>query len=187
MIDLKKAKLPQAIKVGGSFYKIKTDFRFFLILQDLLKDKETPINGFDFMYLTPAEIPPSRLEGIRALVDFMNPPAPIPRRTGEERGESVLDYELDADYIYAAFMEQYGINLATAPLHWYEFQALLKGLHNTKLNDIIGYRLFTNDTGRNDKWTKHQQKLYEAWRLPQKGDDAPDEALEEFESQLYKR
>jgi hypothetical protein len=182
MIDLLKAKLPQAVQVGGGYFKIHTDFRYFLILQEKLEDKTTPINGFDFMYI--GEVPPSRLEGIRALIEFMNPKSELPRRTGDEISEAVLDYHIDADYIYAAFMEQYGIDLSEAPLHWYKFQSLLRGLHDTKLNTIIGYRLWRNETGKNDRYTKSQEKLKEAWRLPQKEDEEADEALKAFEAQI---
>ncbi len=182
MIDLTKAILPQAVKVGGSFYKIHTDFKYFIRLCQLLKDKQTPINALDFIYA--GEIPPNRAEGIRAVCEFMQPPRLLPRRTGDEPSENVLDYELDADLIYSAFLENYGIDLVDTPLHWYKFQALLSGLHDTELNRVIGHRLWTNTTGRNDSYTKQQQKLYEAWRLPQKEDEENDEALKAFEAQL---
>jgi hypothetical protein len=120
-------------------------------------------------------IPPSRLEGIRALVEFMNPPRELPRMR-EQNSERVLDYEIDAPYIYAAFMEQYGIDLIETRLHWYKFVALLHGLHDTELNRIITARLY-KPSGKNSEYEKTQQKQYEAWKLP---DDEPDEALDEF-------
>ena len=96
-----------------------------------------------------------------------------------DNGEIVLDFAIDADYIYAAFMEQYGIDLLTARLHWYSFNALLHGLHDTELNNIINARLY-KPSGRNDEYEKTKQKQYEAWRLPQPADNEPDEALEDF-------
>ena len=33
----------------------------------------------------------------------------------------------DSPYIYADFMREYGINLSTAELHWFEFRALFDG------------------------------------------------------------
>lgn len=181
MIDLKKAKLPQAVKVGGRFFAIHTDFKYFLRFRELIKDKDAPIKNFDFMYIN--EIPPSRLEGIRALCEFMNPPRELPRRTGDESSEIVLDYDADAPYIYAAFLEQYGIDLIDTRLHWYKFLALLHALHDTELNRIIAARLW-KPNGKNSEYEKHQQKQYEAWRLPQPEDDEPDEALDDFLAQL---
>lgn len=174
MFSLKKARLPQAVEVGGSFYKIHTNYKYFLRLRELLDQKTAALGDFDFMYLD--KIPPSRLEGVRALVEFMNPPQKLPRRN-EKSAEVVLDYEIDAPYIYAAFMEQYGIDLIDTRLHWYKFLALLHGLHDTELNRIISARLY-KPSGKNTEYEKAQQKQYEAWRLEQ--DEGPDEALDDF-------
>jgi hypothetical protein len=181
MFTLKKIKLPQAVKVGGGFYKIKTDYRYFLILKDKLEQKEINEKEFDFMYnCTP---PADRLEGIRALAEFMTPPQELPRRTKEQTKEEILNFDIDAPYIYAAFKEQYKIDLIDEPLHWYKFLALLHGLHDTELNRIIAARLW-KPSGKNTEYEKAQQKLYEAWRLPQPEDNEPDEALEDFLGKL---
>lgn len=173
--------LPQAVKVGGRFYRIHTDFKFFLNFNKELQNKNAPLKKFDFMYID--EPPAARLEGINAIYEFMNPPRELPRRTMDDSGEIVIDYEIDAPYIYAGFLEQYGIDLIDTRLHWYKFLALLHGLHDTELNRIIGCRLW-KPNGKNGEYEKHQQKQYEAWRLPQPEDSEPDEALDEFLTQL---
>lgn len=127
--------------------------------------------------------PAARLEGINAIYEFMNPPRDLPRRTSDDNGEIVIDYEIDAPYIYAAFLEQYGIDLIDTRLHWHKFLALLHGLHDTELNRIIGCRLW-KPTGKLDEYEKRQQKQFEAWRLPQPADSEPDEALDDFLTQL---
>lgn len=146
-----------------------------------MQEKPANLDSFDFMYID--AIPTSRLEGLRQLQIFTNPPHELPRRTGEESTEIVLDYDADADYIYAAFMEQYGINLITARLHWYEFTALLHGLHDTELNRIIAARLW-KPNGQKGEYERQRQKQYEAWRLEQPEDSAPDAALDEFMEKL---
>lgn len=181
MFTLKKTGLPQTIDVGGSFFRIHTDYRFFLRFREHLQEKDAELTAFDYMYVE--EKPASRLEGLRKLVEFMNPPQELPRQTGNEKGEIVIDYELDAPYIYAAFFEQYHIDLLKAPLHWYQFQALLRGLHDTELNNIINARLY-KPTGKNGEYEKTRQKQYEAWRLPQPSDNEPDEALDDFLSRF---
>ena len=174
MFTLKKARLPQAIKVGGSFYKIHTDYKYFLRFREILESKPADIKAFDFMYID--QTPPSRIEGIRALCEFMNPPQELPRRK-ETDTTRVLDYDIDAPYIYAAFYEQYKIDLIDTRLHWYKFLALLQGLHDTELNRIITARLYT-PSGKNSEYEKAQQKQHEAWKLPEA--EQPDEALDEF-------
>lgn len=181
MIDLKKAKLPQAVEVGGSFFKIHTDFSYFLRMAELLHDKTVQYEAFDFMYI--GEPPKDRAAGLQKLYEFMAPPRELPRRTGDESAEVVMDYTADADYIYAAFIEQYGIDLLKKRLHWYQFCALLHGLHDTELNRIIQCRLW-KPNGKNDEYEKTRQKQYEAWRLTQPDEKEPDEALDEFLSQI---
>lgn len=55
-----------------------------------------------------------------------------------------LYYEYDGDYIYAAFMQNYKIDLMETGLHWHKFLALLKGLSGTMLNEIMGYRAYAS-------------------------------------------
>lgn len=50
---------------------------------------------------------------------------------GEEHDGSeppVMDYEQDADAIYASFLREYGIDLLETDMHWVKFRALLSGL-----------------------------------------------------------
>ena len=181
MFTLQKARLPETIDVNGSLYKIHTDYRYFLRFREHIQEPTANPADFDYMYV--GAKPADRVEGINKLYNFMTPPQELPRRTGAESSEIVIDYEIDAPYIYAAFMEQYGLDLLLAPLHWYKFLALLHGLHDTELNNIINARLF-RPSGRDDEFEKSRRKQYEAWRLPQPGDNEPDEARDEFLAQL---
>ena len=183
MFTLKKTRLPATIKVNGSRFRIQTDYRYFLRFQEHIKDTAENATAYDYMYVN--EKPADRIKGLEALVEFMQPKSELPRRTGHESKEVVIDYELDAPYIYAAFYECYGIDLLQKPLHWYCFLALLHGLHDTELNNIINARLW-KPNGRNGEYEKARQKQYEAWRLPQP-DDGHDEELDEFLSQFIKK
>lgn len=181
MIELNKTRLPQSIRVNGGRFFIHTDFRYWLRFCDLLADQEVKAEAFDFMYL--AEPPKNRLKGLYALAEFCNPPRDIPRDTGDtDNGTKIIDYKIDADYIYSAFYEVYKIDLLTAKLHWYQFNALLRGLHDTKLNEIMGYRAWENKTGRRDEYTKAMDKLKKQWELPDA--QKPDQDLINFEKLL---
>lgn len=182
-MDISEINLPRAVKVNGRFYKIHADFKHILKLKALLKDKAAKLGDFDFLYR--GEIPADRMAGLIALCEFMNPPRELPRVTGDDQngGEIVIDYEIDGELIYSAFMDNYGIDIIDQNIHWYKFQALLHGVHDCKLADVIGFRLFDND-GKNDAYTKRMQKLKDAWRLPQPEDNEPDKALDDFLQEL---
>ncbi len=182
MLDLTKCVLPQSIEVCGSYYRIKTDFRYFLMLSNLFKRESITREDLTFMF-EDNKVPPDLEETVKQLSAFMSPPQELPRRTGGESAETILDYTIDANYIYAAFYEQYRIDLLKVSLHWYQFTALLQGLHDTELNQIINARLY-KPSGENTAYDKAQRKQYEAWRLPQPEDNEPDKALEEFLEEL---
>ena len=183
MIDLKKARLPDTIEVDGKLYPIHTSFKYWLCFLELIADNHTPPADFDFMYIQ--EKPQSRINGLVALVQFCNPPQKLPRTQNDSSStEKAVDYTIDADYIYSAFLEQYGIDLVESKIHWYKFLSLFKGLHDTKLNEIIGYRLWENTSGKRDAYTRQMEKLRSAWELPQE-DDENDEELKAFEAKLY--
>lgn len=183
MIELKKSRLPESVEVDGSLYPVQTSFKYWLRFLELLADRNTPPGDFDFIYTD--RKPPSRLNGLTALVQFCSPPQILPHTDKlEESSEKAVDYAIDADYIFAAFMERYGIDLVESDMHWYKFQALFKGLHGTKLNEIIGYRLWENTSGKRDAYTCQMEKLKTAWELPQESDEE-DEDLKAFESLLY--
>lgn len=181
MIDLKKAKLPEAVEVDGGFYYVHTSFKYWLRFLDLIADRNTPPTAFDFMYTQ--KKPESRMNGLIALIAFCNPPQELPRTEKGGGNEKAVDYTIDADYIYSAFMERYGIDLVESDMHWYKFQSLFKGLHDTKLNEIIGYRLWENTSGKRDAYTRQMEKLKTAWELPDESDEN-DEDLKEFEDWL---
>lgn len=183
MIELKKSRLPESVEVDGSLYAIHTSFKYFLRFIELLANKDIKPRDFDFMYKS--KKPQDRESGLIALVQFCNPPQILPHTDKlEGSSEKAVDYTIDADYIFAAFMERYGIDLVESDMHWYKFQALFKGLHDTKLNEIIGYRLWENTSGKRDAYTRQMEKLKSAWELPQESDEE-DEDLKAFEALLY--
>ena len=181
MIDLKKAVMPETVEVSGILYPVHTSFKYWLRFLECCAEKGSVPADFDFMYKDLEVVPPDRNAGFEALKAFCNPPQQLPRYDGNE--ETVIDYAIDADYIYSAFMEQYGIDLVASRMHWYKFQALFRGLHDTKLNEIIGYRMWEDHGRKRDEYTRQMEKLKKAWELPESVEitEEDEEALKAFE------
>lgn len=58
-----------------------------------------------------------------------------------KKSPPVFDFSEDERYFLAAFRSEYGINLLTEKMHWFEFGALFLGLPDEcKLKRIIGIR-----------------------------------------------
>lgn len=114
---------------------------------------------------------------IEALGAFYSPSREVPRL--EDQSESLLDMDIDADYIYAAFLQVYGIDLLEVDMHWHKFSALLGSLpQGTMLTDIIGYRGYKGNS--KDPAYKERMKLKSIWALPQPVSEEEKEAMEEF-------
>lgn len=81
---------------------------------------------------------------LRELFQFSCPESVLPRPI-HQSNVIVLDYEIDAELIYAAFFGQYGIDLFEVN----EFAlALLKGVNDsTVLAKVMGYRSYEKRKG----------------------------------------
>lgn len=132
----------------GTEYPIHSDFREWIRFESLLTNADVPENlkFFIALRLIFADNVPDDFHAAHEFVSWFY-------RGGKELSANggssditltsrrVYDYEYDSEYIFAAFMEQYGIDLIEIPyLHWWKFLALFKGLHDCKMTDIIGYR-----------------------------------------------
>jgi hypothetical protein len=167
MIDLIKGALPNTVSVGGKAFSIYTDFRVWMrFCQEYDNWCQDKRQLFDFRYLFKNNFPSfEREEEMIDILQFAYPQNILPR--GESIGIKILDYSIDADYIYSAFMQQYGIDLIEVEeLHWHKFKALLGGLSDsTKLVQIMGYRCYEDSSEKNQQ--EICKKLRNEWELPQ--------------------
>jgi hypothetical protein len=175
-MDLAKAYLPDAVEVLGKFYKVQTGHSFWFRFSQIVDAEKAYLTDFDFLYLD--DKPEDRQEGVNALSRFYYEPKELPRSIGGDTGERVMDYSIDSDLLYAAILQCYGIDLYEKQYHWHKVRAMIAGLHNTKLNDIIGYRCA--DVGKN----RELAKAKEAWRLPEKLTEADKERMQSFAEQF---
>lgn len=125
-------KTPDTITVSGVDYKINTDFRvwikFELILTNQIDDTlsaEILAEIQKLVFRTPC---PMNEETVEAILNFYRCGKPPEKHSGGGNDKAVFDYDFDDGYIYAAFLEQYGIDLNDANLHWWKFRALFMSL-----------------------------------------------------------
>lgn len=173
MIDLTKKSLPNTVRLNGRDFSVYTDYRVWMRFEtDLKKNIGKPFS-VDYLFKNnhPLYI------RIPDLFAFSRPKNILPR---EMRSSHViaLDYELDSDYIYAAFFQQYGIDLIDIPeLHWHKFLALLRGLKGTKLDEIMGYRFYQKETRKD---LDPYEILRDAWMIEPPMSEEDQAELDEF-------
>lgn len=176
MIDLKTKGLPNAIEVNGTLFFLDVDFRVWLSFparMEKLKDGDPA--GYKGLFKCVPPVPTKAV--LEALSAFYSPEREIPRSIGSD--EALLDTDIDADYIYAAFLQVYGIDLLEEDMHWHKFSALLGSLpQGTMMTDIISYRGYKGSS--KDPAYKEHMKLKSIWALPQLVSEEEKEAMEEF-------
>lgn len=93
---------------------------------------------------------------------------PMPVAKTEESNKKIIDFDLDAEFIYASFRQAYQINLFTEQnkLSWIEFKALLNALpDDTIMQRIIAIRQWKDD-GKGDKeYRDNMRKLKAKYSL----------------------
>ena len=175
-MDLTKIGLPDSVIVSGKVYKIKTGHSYWFRFAQLIGQEKKYLSDFDNFYVD-GNIPDDRQAGIDELCKFYYEEKELPRSEGGENARA-LDYDSDSDYIYAALMQCYGVDLFEKQYHWHKVRAMIAGLVGTRLNDIMQYRI--SDPGKN----RELQRMKRIWALPEKVSQADKEALERFNAQF---
>lgn len=88
--------------------------------------------------------------------------------TGKSKGKAkdIYSYKHDDEYIYSAFMECFGIDLLNVRyMHWWQFRALFRSLHDCKFTDIMGYRA-ADLKDMSDTMRKFYSDMQKAYKLP---------------------
>lgn len=155
--------LPETVEIDGAEYRINSDFRISILFELLMQDDEVGkrqklIQGLKLYY---PEIPQNMTEAVDKMIWFYRCGKETGNGghgSGSGRAKQIYSFEHDDDYIYAAFLEQYGIDLQDVEeLHWWKFRALFRGLsEDTEFVKIMGYR----SVKITSKMSKEQREFY---------------------------
>lgn len=166
LIDL----LPSSVKIDGTEYEINSDFRtsvlFSLLMEDdSLNEEEKVLQALNLYYPVIPDNLEKAIEQIKWFYSCGKLDNPIGNKKARASSKKVFDFEVDANYIYSAFVSQYNIDLQDiGQLHWWKFKALLEGLkEDNKLSKIIQYRsmdLSKIKDKEQRKFYKDMQKQY---------------------------
>lgn len=171
------------VEIAGQEVRINTDHRTGILLEEVLADDslddvEKLQTALALYYPGMIFAPEEREEAVARLLWFYRcgeePKKPNEADDADEGGapeEPPYSYEHDADYIYAGFMEAYGLDLARTTLHWWQFRALFKALpESTQFMKIIGYRVFKIPAKMPKEEKQFYTKMKKLYALPQKAE-----------------
>ncbi len=169
-------KLPDSIRIDGKEYPINTDFRIWVKCSILMEQEKNPvILAADLLALCYQTLPPSFEGAMKGIFSFYTGEKGIKRDGGKTKPNYSFYY--DADLIYAAFYSQYGIDLSSVSLHWYQFLALFSGLdENSRFSEVLCAREVNLSKVSDPAQKRYYKKLKGFYSLPSETDAA--EALE---------
>lgn len=171
---------PLSVEIGGQSYKIDADFRNCIKFESLMFDTgiDDGSRGILALNLFYPAIPQDIPEAFQKILWFYAAGKEGTKQTGDGRQKRIYSFEYDADYIFAAFMADYRIDLNSIEfLHWWKFRALFAGLKPDNLIcKIMGYRAadISKMKGEEKKFYQKMQRLY-ALPLPKAEQDKLDE------------
>lgn len=168
--------LPETVEIGDAIIPIRYDFQTGILFEEMIQDdgmsnREKFAAILELYYPERGFSAGQVIEAAQRAIWFYRcgkDPEDNPGKSGDSSTDGVpYSFEYDAPYIYAAFMQDYGIDLTQADLHWWQFRALFDALsENTQFMKIIGYRTMKIPP----KMPKEQKAFYnrmkEVYRLP---------------------
>ena len=141
--------LPSEVNLSGVRVPVRTNFRVWMQIEQLFGDpemssKERVLGALELCYVDPSMLTDLQ-DAMSGLLWFYRCGQPrdkrLERRANAVGVKRIYDYDQDAELFYAAFMEQYGIDLTSCELHWWQFKALFHGLRDdVLLVKVMGYR-----------------------------------------------
>lgn len=166
--------LPETVEIDDIEYEINTDFRIGILFELLMQDNsiseiEKIEVALDLYY---SETPYNLTQAIETMLWFYRCGRDLEvLGEGNSRGnkaDTIYSFDYDDEYIYAAFVDQYGIDLQDIEyLHWWKFRALFKGLkEDNKISKIMGYRGMTIDDDMTDNEKKYYREMKQLYALP---------------------
>ena len=185
LIDL----LPTSVDINGKKYEINSDFRISILFEILMQDKS--INDKDKIYLALELYYPIVPDDVNLAIEkilwFYRCGKDVAKSKGNGKGKSdiqIYNFEYDDDYIYAAFMDQYRIDLQDIKhLHWWKFKAMFKSLkEDNEIVKIMGYRSMDLSKIKDKEQKAYYKRMKDIHKIPVSKNEQ--EKLEEIEKAL---
>lgn len=201
MLDLSR-KLTDKLVIDDEEFPLNLSFDNVLRLFEMWRDEDVPeyvkphfgiriltgetLDGFTveemsevFNEVFEEHISLSEVEDNHVEYDLAGNPMKTTASNGKQE-QAPYDIRFDGDYIYASFLQAYGIDLfdVQGKLHWKKFNALLSGLpEGTKLMEVIKIRKWKPQKGDSAEYKEEMRRLQKDYALP--NDIIEDEEYEE--------
>lgn len=165
--------VPTSVEIDNKSYEINSDFRnsilFELLMQDSnLSEEEKIIQALELYYPT---VPNNLTEAVEKMLWFYRCDKEVRESKEKVDGKSftqIYSFEYDDDYIYSAFLNQYGIDLQGVEyLHWWKFKAMFKSLkEDNEIVKIMNYRAMDLSKIKDKEQREFYKKMKTLYEIP---------------------
>lgn len=169
--------LPQTVNIGGSEIKINSDFRTSIMFEKLLSQYDLDVEENQKkvwekaikLYYSIEIQEQLKVEAVNRLIWFYRCGKEIEnvKENKPNKKVYVYSYQHDADKIYSAFLDQYGIDLQEINnLHWWKFKAMFDSLkEDNEIRKIMSIRAI-DITKLSKEQQEHYRKLKKIYAIP---------------------
>lgn len=147
---------------------VKPHFGIRILTDETLEDFTVEEMSEVFNEVFEEHISLSTVEDNHVEYDLAGNPMKTTASNGKQE-QAPYDIRYDGDYIYASFLQAYGIDLfdVQGKLHWKKFNALLSGLpEGTKFMEVIKIRKWKPQKGDSAEYKEEMRKLQKDYALP---------------------
>lgn len=186
------AQLPKTITVGGVEIPIRWGFRTSILFGEVmqnnaLSDIQKLEEGLNLYF---------GIEDLQTVDDidelfaqttwFFTGGEQQKNNQRRKNGAQAFSYSHDDKYIYAAFLDQYGVDLTASDMHWWQFRAMFDGLReDMMISKIMHYRV-ADLSQMSAAEKRYYQKMRKHYALPTYVNLEEQEALEKINEALEK-
>ena len=155
------------VEVKGEKYKINTDFKVWIEIEHLLFDKSKSYERrlAEILILAYPILPPDPLEAINGVLWFYTG-GEVKTEGGEDNILPSYDLSEDFDYVWGAFLGEFGIDITEKYLHWWKFRTLLLCLGDeSRFSKIVGYRTMDISSIKDKNMKRFYEKMKRKFSL----------------------
>lgn len=178
-MSLLTSKLPTNISIDDIKFEINSNFRNSILFEELILNEdinkeEVQDKAIQLYYKQPI-IQSYRPLALQGIIWFYS----CGRSEEEEtqgrkenynsKQKNIYSFKYDDEYIYSAFLDQYGIDLQDIDyLHWWKFKAMFKSLKSdNKIVEIMGYRSMDLNSIKDKEQKAFYKKMQDLYKLPE--------------------
>jgi len=158
------------VQINGEEFLINTDFAVWIEIEQLLMNqkKDNCERMVGILSLAFPCLPPDPVGAMEQVMCFYaGGRMPDSRADASEMRNVAFDLKKDFEYIYAAFLSEYGIDLQKTQMHWWQFRKLLFCLgDDCKFSKIVSFRCMDTSKIKNREVKSFYEKMKRKYRLP---------------------